>query len=133
MGNILWYSDHSVTGESGSTTEVQCGSHPAEETPKGDAQDLYAHYISFAKIDHWSIIEWYRTRTQTVHLDPVVVVPTPEGYRLVDKEGYIVHTLDINQVLEFEDTMYAESVLDEGWQEVVARVSKSSACVRGGH
>ena len=131
MGNILWYSDQSVAAEGESDEEVECDSHT--ENLVGDAQDLFAHYISFAKIDHWSIIEWYRTRTQTMHLDPVVVVPTPEGYHLVNKEGCIVHTLDIDQVLEFEDTMYAESVLDEGWQEVVARASKSSACVRGGH
>ena len=91
--------------------------------------EMHARHTAFAKIDHWSLVSWYRglspdgTLRNPVNLPtPLCVVPRAEGggYLLVNDQGEVAHVLRSQDVAEFEDTLYCLRTLSRAWQSSIA-------------
>ena len=92
--------------------------------------DMHQRYTAMARMDHWSVVEWYRPlTTEGLVTDrrqfdrPLLVVPAAGGgeYRLLDKDGQVERVLVAAEVAEFEDTLFCDRVLEERWTAALER------------
>lgn len=88
---------------------------------------MHARYRAFARIQYWSVVEWYRLlREDGTHgpqiplAEPLVVWPVAEGYELRDARGAVAYAWPCREVSEFEDTLFSANALPAPWGAVVA-------------
>lgn len=95
-----------------------------------ECDDMHRGFIGRARMDHWSVVEWYRPLGAggevgaEVRLGrPLLVVPAAGGgYELLEEGGGVALALGAREVAEFEDTLFCERVLAPGWRDAVRRL-----------
>ena len=109
---------------------LEAGSIDVDHIPRL-CTEMHARYVSWAHTEHWSVVAWYRKLYPDGTVDPQVtmlaspacVIPTDsQEYRLLDEQGVEMHSLDAQEVAEFEDTFYHVSTLSSAWSEVLQRM-----------
>lgn len=118
MGNLL-----GITGEEhGSDIVLDI------DTLERECDDMLERYRGLQRIDHWSVIEWYRTVDQAGRVgppvqlrEPLLVVPDAREsvYRLVDRSANTCVELPHREVAEFEDTLFCARMLDAEWRTAI--------------
>ena len=130
MGNILPSWGDAAEGES------LIGPGDMEK----ECDEMHRGFVGRARIDHWSVVEWYRPLGAGGAVGaeerlgrPLLVAPAAGGgYDLLEEGGALALALGAREVAEFEDTLFCERMMAPGWKAAVREARPRLPVATGG-